>query len=229
MTARSLAPLGLFGGTFDPVHYGHLRSASEVHRALRLEEVRLVPARDPPHRGVPSASAAHRCAMLELALREFPQLSLDTRELERTGKSYTVLTLEALRAEMPRRSLVLILGVDAFAGLPQWHRWESVLQLAHIAVVTRPGAELADALQGPLNPLWQDRLILDPLELETSPAGAIYALPVTPQPISATAIRAALAQGRPDAVRGLLPAAVLDYIELHHLYRPATDETSQAR
>lgn len=211
--------LGLLGGTFDPVHYGHLRAAAEVKRALALSELRLVPARDPPHRGTPSASAAQRKAMLELALAEFPELALDTRELQRTGKSYTILTLQELRREMPARPLVLVMGVDAFAGLPAWHRWEALLDYAHIAVVTRPGTTMDEALRGPLVALWRNRHRDGPVELESSVAGTIFALPVTPQPISATAIRAALARGAASEVRGLLPPAVLAYIELHHLYR----------
>jgi nicotinate-nucleotide adenylyltransferase len=214
--------LGIFGGTFDPVHYGHLRAAAEVRDALDLMELRLVPARDPPHRGTPSATAAHRVEMLKLALAEFPQLAIDTREIDRIGKSYTVDTLRELRNEQPDRPLVLVVGADAFAGLPQWHRWRELPRLAHIAVVTRPGTRLEDALHGPLAELWQNRHRESKVQLETAPAGAILTVPVTPQPISATAIRAALAQGRKEIaqVRGLLPAAVLAYIDHHQLYRP---------
>lgn len=214
--------LGLFGGTFDPVHYGHLRAAEEVRDALDLAELRLVPARDPPHRDTPSASAAQRVAMLKLALAEFPQLVLDTREIDRVGKSYTVDTLRELRGERPGRPLVLVMGVDTFAGLPHWHRWRELPELAHIAVVTRPGTRVEDALQGPLAKLWQNRYREDAVQLQTAPAGAIFMVSVKPQSISATAIRAALAQGREGIaqVRGLLPAAVLTYIDHHQLYRP---------
>jgi nicotinate-nucleotide adenylyltransferase len=214
--------LGILGGTFDPVHYGHLRAAAEVREALDLAELRLVPARDPPHRGTPSATAAQRVAMLKLALAEFPELALDAREIDRIGKSYTVDTLRELRSEGPDRPLVLVVGVDTFAGLPQWHRWREIPELAHIAVVTRPGTRVDDVLQGPLAELWQTRYREDRLQLETAPTGAIFAVSVTPQPISATAIRAALAQGPIGIaqVRGLLPAAVLAYIDHHQLYRP---------
>jgi nicotinate-nucleotide adenylyltransferase len=221
--------LGIFGGTFDPVHYGHLRAAEEVRKALDLAELRLVPARVPPHRGTPSASAAQRVAMLKLALPEFPQLTLDTREIDRIGKSYTVDTLRELRSEQSDRPLVLVVGADAFGGLAQWHRWRQIPELAHIAVVTRPGTRVEDVLDGPLAELWQNRHREDKVQLETAPAGAIFTVPVTPQPISATAIRAALAQGREGIaqVRGLLPAAVLTYIDHHQLYRlphfPSTD------
>ena len=217
--------LGIFGGTFDPVHYGHLRAANEVRGKLDLAELRLVPARDPPHRGAPTATARQRAAMLELAIGEFPHLRIDTREIERTGKSYTFDTLAELRNEMPRRPIVLVVGADAFAGLPAWHRWLEIPSLAHIAVVTRPGTRVEDALHGPLAALWKDRLDDDVRQLENGPAGAIFAVSVTPQPISATAIRAALAQGREgiERVRGLLPAVVLTYIDQHRLYRPDPD------
>ncbi len=219
--------LGLLGGTFDPVHYGHLRAADAVRRALHLAEVRLFPAGDPPHRAAPVATAAHRLAMLELALPEFPGLVVDAREIARAGKSYTVLTLEELRAEAPSRPLVLILGVDAFAGLPTWHRWQAILHLAHLVVVTRPDAALADALAGPLAEAWVARHVDDAARLESQPAGAIYALSIAPQPISATFIRRALAAGADglDAVRGMVPPAVLAYIDRNQLYRSRPDAT----
>ena len=116
-------PLALLGGTFDPVHYGHLRLADDVRTGLALSEIRLVPAGHPPHRGKPHASATDRLAMLDLACREFPALTIDPREIRRGGKSYTVLTLGELRSENPHRPLAWIVGADALAGLPQWHRW----------------------------------------------------------------------------------------------------------
>jgi nicotinate-nucleotide adenylyltransferase len=214
--------LGIFGGTFDPVHYGHLRAADEVRDALDLAEVRLVPACDPPHRGRPAATASQRVAMLKLALVEFPKLALDTREIARTGKSYTFDTLAELRAEQPGRPLVLITGADAFAGLPTWHRWQEIPMLAHIAVVTRPAPRVDDAQHGALAELWRSRYSADHRRLENETAGAIFSLAVTPHPISATALRAALARGRDGIaeVRGLLPAAVLTYIDQQALYRP---------
>ncbi len=219
--------LGLLGGTFDPVHYGHLRAAEAVRLALRLAEVRLLPAGDPPHRAAPVATAAHRLAMLELALAEFPGLVLDAREIARPGKSYTVLTLEELRAEAPLRPLALIVGVDAFAGLPTWHRWAAIFDLAHIVVVTRPDAPLPGTPSGPLAAPWNERLRRDPAALESRPAGAIYVLPIPPQPVSSTAVRRALATGPEgiDAVRGMVPPAVLAYIDRNQLYRSRPDAT----
>ena len=218
------APLVILGGTFDPVHYGHLRVAEEVRRRLAPVEVRLVPAKDPPHRGTPSASANDRLRMLELARGEFPELGVDTRELERPGKSYTVLTLGELRDAFPSRPLALLVGADAFLGLPAWHRWRELFDLAHIVVATRPGADLdAAGMQPQLRKAWEQRSTDEVPALRARPAGAIVPLAVVPQAISATAIRAALARGALAAVRGLLPAAVLAYIETHRLYGIPTD------
>jgi len=215
------SPVALLGGTFDPVHYGHLRLADELQRALDLPDLRLVPSGDPPHRGAPHAGAAHRVAMLELARREFPRLAVDAREIGRTGKSYTVLTLESLRAENAARPLAWIVGADALLGLPTWHRWRELFALAHLIVVGRPGVALDAAMPAALLSEWRARLSGDPAVLRMRPAGAIYRHDVTPQPISATAIRAELARG-PDgmaAVRGLLPRDVLTYIARNGLYR----------
>jgi len=215
------APLGLLGGTFDPVHYGHLRLADDVRAALALPEVRLIPAGDPPHRSAPNASASDRLAMLELARVEFPGLAVDPREIDRGGKSYTVLTLEALRAEDSRRPLLWIIGADALIGLPQWHRWRELFDLAHLVVAERPGILLDHALPAALAPEWKARLISDPALLREQPFGAIYRQRVTPQPISASAIRATIARGGDSVagVRGLLPDGVLAYIGRHGLYR----------
>ena len=227
MTTRATAPIGLMGGTFDPVHYGHLRAADEVRAALGLAEVRLVPAGDPPHRAAPSASAEQRLAMLDLAVAEFPGLVVDPREIARDGKSYTVLTLEELRAEAPMRAIVLIVGVDAFAGFPTWHRWREVFALAHVVVVTRPGASIDDAIGGALADEWVARATADASKLESTPAGTIFVQSIRPQPISSTVIRRVLAQGHAGVaeVRGLLPPAVLAYIDRNQLYRHRTDAT----
>ena len=135
--------VALLGGTFDPVHLGHVGLADDAQRAIRSADVRLVPAADPPHRPPPGASATHRLAMLELAIAGHDGLTIDTREIERGGKSYTVLTLEELRAEAPTRPLILVLGADAFRGLPTWHRWDEILALAHVAVAARAAVERA--------------------------------------------------------------------------------------
>jgi nicotinate-nucleotide adenylyltransferase len=225
MTTVAPAPIALLGGTFDPVHYGHLRFADDVRRALGLSQVRLVPARDPPHRDVPAASAEARLAMLQLAVAEFPGLVADDRELRRAGKSYTVVTLTELRCEFPQSPLLLLLGADAFRGLPSWHRWREIFDLAHVVVVERPGVDLAASLPPPLRPFWDERRVDDPKILLSRPAGAIYVQSIVPTDVSATTIREGLARGNAadGSWRGLLPPAVLAYIDHHHLYRQRTD------
>lgn len=224
--SRLIRALAILGGTFDPIHYGHLRLAAEVKTALALPEVRLIPAGVPPHRTAPVAPAVHRLAMTELGCAEFAGLVADGREVAREGPSYTVATLEALHAEQPALPLVLLIGADSFAGLTHWWRWERLFTLAHFAVVERPDAAPgAVALPPALEVHWQRRLTTDPSRLERTLAGSIVSVPVTPQPIAATAVRAALArgaQGRAE-IRGLLPATVLDYIDRNQLYRPLPD------
>lgn len=215
-------PLALLGGTFDPVHYGHLRLADDVRRALHLPEVRLVPAGDPPHRRPPHAAAHDRVAMLDLAVRGFPGLVVDTREIDRRGKSYTVDTLAGLRREMPDRPLLLLVGADAFRGLPTWHRWRELFELAHLVVVPRPGVAIDADLPAALAAQWHGRRRDDAATLRSAPAGTIFVQPVTPQAISSTEVRAALARGgaRSVEIAGLLPPAVLTYIESNGLYPP---------
>jgi nicotinate-nucleotide adenylyltransferase len=225
MTALLAAPLGILGGTFDPIHVAHVAFATEVREALQLAAVRLIPAGDPPHRAAPAASAGHRLAMVELAIDGVPGLEVDAREIRRPGRSYTVLTLEELRAEAPARPLALIAGADAFLGFPTWHRWREIFDLAHVVVIARPGIELAGSLPPELAGEWGRRVTDDPRALRTAMAGAIVVQPVTPRPVSASAIRAALAAGNVDAVRRLLPPAVLAYIERNQLYRPRPDAT----
>src|SRR5450631_4462674 len=188
--------IGIVGGTFDPIHYGHLRLGDDVKAALELSEVRFIPAGIPPHRTPPVASGADRLAMTELGCAEFPGLFADGREILRPGPSYTVTTLQALHAEDTTRPLALIIGSDAFAGLARWHRWEQLFTLAHLVVVERPGQALdEDALDPALRVQWDRRLTTDPMRLSRQLAGSIVRQTVTPQPISGTAIRAALAKG----------------------------------
>jgi nicotinate-nucleotide adenylyltransferase len=207
--------IGILGGTFDPIHYGHLRPAREAARALGLEALRLIPAAHPPHRTAPVANAAQRWRMAELAIAEFPEFQLDDREYRRGGPSYTVLTLESLRAEYGARPLCLLLGADAYFGLETWHEWRRLPELAHLVVLTRPGFEIP--VPGAALPAWAvGRVTRERAALDGEPAGRILFQPVTAQDISATRIRAAIAVGEP--VAGLLPAAVLDYIRANRLY-----------
>jgi nicotinate-nucleotide adenylyltransferase len=226
--SRTARVLAILGGTFDPIHYGHLRLAADVKAALGLDEARLIPAGTPPHRAAPIASSNQRLTMTELGCAEFPGLFADVREIHRPGPSYTVQTLESLRVEYPRRPLALMIGADAFAALAQWWHWEQLFTLAHLLVVERPGIPFKpDALPAPLRAQWDLRLTPDAALLEQTTGGAIVRVPVTPQDISASAIRAAFARGPSgaDEVRGLLPAAVLAYIERNQLYRSLADAT----
>jgi nicotinate-nucleotide adenylyltransferase len=208
-------PIALFGGTFDPIHFGHLRSARELLCRLDLEELRFMPAAEPPHRAKPRASGGHRAAMVELALRGEARMRCDLRELERVGPSYSVLSLSELREEFgPGRSLCLVLGADALAGLASWHRWEELLGLAHLVAIARPGWAWPES--GPVAALIAKRAT-EPAALQRAPAGCLLIETLTPQPISATQIRALLQSGR--SARGLLPHSVLDYIHRHGLYR----------
>ena len=217
-------PLAILGGTFDPVHYGHLRAADEVRKALDLPAVRLVPAALPPHREAPRTAAGDRVAMLDLAVREFPGLVVDTREIARGGKSYTVDTLRELRSEQPGMPLLLVVGADAFQGLSTWHEWRSIFDLAHVVVVPRPGIDVAAGLPEALAREWRARHTEDARALRSARAGSIYIQPVTAQPISSTAIRRVIAEGDAGSaeIAGLLPSSVLAYIESHRLYRPPT-------
>jgi nicotinate-nucleotide adenylyltransferase len=203
--------IGIFGGTFDPIHFGHLRPVAEVARALRLAEVRFIPAGTPPHRARPRAEATHRLCMVELALRDEASFRVDDRELRRAGPSYTVDTLSSLRAELGAMPLCLIVGMDAFLGLPTWHDWPRLFAQAHIAVMHRPGWHL-QAL-----PAWAaERLCPEPARLHETATGLVWLQAVAPQDISASAIRARRAQGL--SIAGLVPPAVADYIDAHQLY-----------
>lgn len=212
------APQGILGGTFDPIHHGHLRLGIEAQQRLGLGSIRLIPAGLPPHRARPGTAAEHRLAMVELAIRGLPDFKVDPAEVLSEHTSYTVATLERLRAELgPQQPLVLILGADAFLGLAGWYRWRELFALAHIAVATRPGYVLADALYGgELADECPERLSQAPQALRSAPAGAIVPFTIPSLEISATLIRRALAQG--EEARFLLPPAVLDYIQTHQLY-----------
>ena len=134
-----MGPIGIFGGTFDPIHYGHLRTALELQEMLDLASVHFVPAATPPHRETPMTDGKVRMRLVKAAIRGEKGFVADDRELRRAGPSYTIDTLASFRAEFPRRSLCLLLGMDAFLGLPAWHRWRELLDLAHVVVAHRPG------------------------------------------------------------------------------------------
>lgn len=212
-------PLGLFGGTFDPVHFGHLRLAEESIAHLGLGGVRWIPAGQPPHRETPQVTAAQRLEMVLRSTAKNANFSVDASEVEAAAPSYTVHTLERLRAELgPEPSLVLLVGADAFAGLATWHRWSDIFALAHIAVSHRPGFPVEiSSLPHALATEFSDRQLTDVSGLKVAPAGRIATFAMTQLAISATQIRKLLANGL--SPRYLLPDSVLDYIQLHQLYR----------
>ncbi|MNM38261.1 putative nicotinate-nucleotide adenylyltransferase [compost metagenome] len=215
MTMSPARRIGVLGGTFDPIHIGHLRSALEVAEVLALDELRLMPNARPPHRDTPQVSAQDRLEMVRCAVEGVPTLSVDARELARDTPSYTIETLELMRAELAASDqLFLLLGWDAFCGLPSWHRWEELLQHCHILVLQRPDADVEppDALRN----LLAARSVSDPQAL-IGPAGHIAFVWQTPLAVSATQIRQLLASGK--SVRFLVPDAVLAYIDAHNLYR----------
>ncbi len=201
-------PIGLFGGTFDPIHYGHLRTAFELWQLLGLEEVRFLPAGNPPHREQPLASAELRLRMVSAAVAAEPAFTVDDREIRRSGVSYSVDTLAELRQEYPHRSLCLLLGMDAFLGLPHWHRWRELLELAHIVVAHRPGWKAPT--MGPLGEVMVDHGTGAIRELHERAAGRIYVHAVTQLEISSTELRQLIVAGRdprylvPDEVRRIL-------------------------
>lgn len=202
---------------FDPVHFGHLRSAVEVRESLGLDQLRLVPCARPPHRAGAVASAEQRRTMLELAIAGEPGLAVDDREMRRDTPSYTVDTLVSLRAELPATPLCLVVGIDAFLGLPAWHQWQTLFNLAHIVVLERPGRD--PAMSEILRAEMQARLTTDAADLHRTLAGHVLMQRVTQLPISSTALRESLARGR--SVRYLLPDVVYRYIQSHDLYGPA--------
>ncbi len=206
--------IGILGGTFDPIHHGHLRLALEMLDGIGLDEVRLIPARQPPHRDQPVARAEDRRAMLEAAVKATPGLSVDTRELARDGPSYTVDTLISFREEFPGRALCLIVGMDAFCELDTWRRWQRLPELAHIGIARRPGASMPES--GRPAELLREHGIDNPGLLGQKGSGYMLVRDIPPLDITATRIRSLLAAGRNP--RFLLPDAVLDVIHKRGLY-----------
>jgi nicotinate-nucleotide adenylyltransferase len=207
---------GVYGGTFNPLHNGHLESARELVARLPFRRLRLVPAARPPHREAPGVSAEDRARMVDIALDGEDRLCCDRRELQRDGPSYTVETLESLRRELgAARPIALVLGCDALLGLDAWYRWRDLTELAHLVVMARPGWQLPDA--GPVADLLRERAG-GVAELVAAPAGAVHCCELTPWPVTSTQIRALL-QSRQD-VAALVPPVVLDYIRAHGFYAP---------
>ena len=204
----------ILGGTFDPVHFGHLRPALDVQQALEIPCVHLLPCRIPPHRDPPQGSPEQRLELLRLAVADEPALDIDTRELDREGPSYMVDTLESLRAEKGEKSLCLALGMDALLGLQSWYRWREIAKLCHLVVMQRPGRQWPK--QGALADLVSKASTGALRQLHERPAGCIFGVPVTQMAVSSTRIRGLLAAGK--SPRYLLPDAVLNRIRQEKWY-----------
>ncbi len=205
--------IGIFGGTFDPIHNGHLRTVAQVHRQIQFDKVLFIPAAVPPHRDAPVATAEQRLEMLCLATNEYSGFQVDERELHRKGPSYTVDTLQSLRNDYDGHALCLIIGMDAFLGFNTWHRWQDIPTLAHIVVMQRPGWKSDDQLP---DWCWQTRF--QNIEtLHEQLAGMVCMSEVEPIDISASAIRAKFKCNKD--IRGLLPDAVEQYILENKLYQ----------
>lgn len=207
--------IGILGGSFDPVHYGHLRPALEVQQSLGLDEIRLVPSLVPPHRPQPYASPQQRVDMLNAAVESYPVFRVDTREFDRDGPSYTLDTLMSFRDEMPAATLCLLVGMDAFLGLASWHRWHELTDYCHMVVMDRPGAKLP--VEGELADFIRLHRVMDTGKLGKQSSGLLYFHPVSQLQISSTEIRKLLASGGDAGF--LLPERVLDVVNNEGLYR----------
>lgn len=206
--------VAVFGGTFDPVHYGHLRAAAEVAEQLKVSDFRLLPAGQPPHREGTWADAFHRLAMLELALAPYPDLTVDDREVQRSGPSFMVDTLTSIRDRAGEVPVLLCLGQDAANGLIRWHRWREIFEQAHLVVMTRPRSR--PRYPEDLGDIMRQRKVRRTRDLMKTACGLVRHVEVTQLAISSTDIRRQLAGGRDP--RFLLPATVLAYIRKHGLY-----------
>lgn len=217
------APIAILGGTFDPIHNGHLRLAQEALEQCRLTSVRFIPSGTPPHRSPPHASVQHRVAMVRLALHGNAAFALDEREAARSDPCYTVDTLSVLRAELGlQQPICLLLGGDAFMQLHTWHEWKRLFDLAHIVVVQRAGMPLGNAMaktDAALRDEYHARLAPAPRVLHESPAGAVLVVDMPALEISATDIRKRCTEGR--SIRYLMPETVTHYIHTQNLYSHA--------
>jgi nicotinate-nucleotide adenylyltransferase len=206
--------IGILGGTFDPVHYGHLKPAQEILWRLRLDELRMVPCFSPVHRQPPVATPEQRLRMLRLALPEFPQFILDDRELRRGGDSYTVDTLDELRQELPQATLCLLMGLDALEGFKKWRRWRQILKLAHLLISARPGYGLEPGSER--GKLMAEFGLASELGLRDRQAGGILLVATAQYEISSTVIRQRLRERQ--SVAGLLPPAVGEWLSENRIY-----------
>lgn len=221
MTESSPTLIGLYGGSFDPVHKGHVATAEELRDRFPFREIRLLPAACSPLKQAATADQ-HRLAMLALALANAPALTIDARELRRPPPSYSIDTLRDVRAELgPTTPLVFIMGLDSFLELPRWKDWQHLTDVAHLLVVTRPGSH--PLFSSELTKWLEKHRIGDAEPLESRPAGGVLLVETAPHAIASRDIRAAIRAGSPSS--DWLTPAVRDYIDTHHLY--AGDAPSQ--
>jgi len=203
--------IGINGGTFDPIHFGHLRPALEVSCVLDLKHVEFIPCYQPVHRAAPVVTADHRCRLIELAIQSQPKFRLNQIEIEKGGPSYMVETLEALHSEYEEKGLVLMMGTDAFSKFDKWYRYQDILKVANIAIMHRPGEPVPQA--GDLGRFFKHHWVPSLTEAQ----GQIVDVPVTQLDLSATALRSFLKNNQ--MVDFLVPDDVRDYILKHHLYQ----------
>lgn len=213
MPHKARQTIGIFGGTFDPIHFGHLRAALEINEQLNLDEMRLIPCKHPPHRAMPHSSAEHRLHMVQQAVLNSP-LQVDNREMQREGPSYSVDTLMSLRREFPQASLCMAVGLDAFLGITSWYQWEKLLQLSNIIVMARAGWELPKT--GITAELLETKLLLDSESLAQYSCGRITVQTISTLKISASQIRSLLSHNHLPWF--LMPEKVIQYIQENELY-----------
>ncbi|MCL1050662.1 nicotinate-nucleotide adenylyltransferase [Shewanella abyssi] len=207
--------IGILGGTFDPIHFGHIRPAIEVQQRLKLDEVWLMPNHIPPHKNGTHVSTDDRLAMAQAACDQFPQLKLCAIEANRDTPSYTVTTLAVLKQQYPMHEFYFLMGMDSFLGLQSWYQWQSLFDLCHIVVCQRPGWQLS--IQHPMQTVLTER---SAKTATISKTGAIFPVSITEQPFSSTQIRTDLSQG--ISVNDALPSSVQLYIKQHRLYGSKT-------
>ncbi|MFK5986937.1 MAG: nicotinate-nucleotide adenylyltransferase [Pseudomonadota bacterium] len=213
-----LSPIAIYGGTFDPIHFGHLRPTLEICQYLKLNQVRFIPSYIPPHRQAPNSSVNDRLLMLEQAIHSEPRFVLDNREILRQGHSYTIDTLLSLKKEFPQHPLYLILGLDAFIHINTWHKWEQLLWYCHLIISRRPETHHDQISSWPISiqELYQNNKVDNPQQLSTKLAGYIYFMEVTQLPISSSQIRDYIKNNQ--SIRYLLPDEVCAIIKSKQLY-----------
>ncbi|MDN4501246.1 nicotinate-nucleotide adenylyltransferase [Alteromonadaceae bacterium BrNp21-10] len=207
--------LGIYGGTFDPIHLGHILPVEKAAKIIGIERVHLIPCHIPPHRQMPAVTAEHRLAMVKLACEAHPLFMADDYELKRQQTSYSIDTLRAFRAQYPNSSLVFFMGYDAFNGIQSWHQWQQLLDYCHIVVCARPGYELDKNTT--LTQWTHQHVTLDIATLQQQLSGCIYFVQSDKVDISSTQLRQQLGQQRSQIA--LLDPKVAEYIQNHELYR----------